>query len=214
MARNRGKNIRLFKSDFLEKQTHVDPIVPALLWVPIVSYFLWRSVAVHGFGFSGMLSMAILGILVWTLTEYCLHRYVFHFKPRNAIEERLVFLFHGIHHDDPNDATRLVMPPLPGILIASVFYLLFRLLLGPVWVEPFFAFFLIGYLCYDYIHYYTHHFKPKTAIGKYIKQNHMDHHFRHHEALWGVSSPLWDFVFGTYVSRKSPKPQYKNLSPE
>jgi sterol desaturase/sphingolipid hydroxylase (fatty acid hydroxylase superfamily) len=55
----------------------------------------------------------------------------------------------------------------------------------------------VGYLCYDYIHFATHHFRPRTRVGKFLKQHHMLHHFAEHGSRWGVSSPMWDYVFGT-----------------
>ena len=47
----------------------------------------------------------------WTLTEYWLHRFVFHFEPEKGIGARLHWIIHGVHHDHPNDPLRLVMPP-------------------------------------------------------------------------------------------------------
>jgi sterol desaturase/sphingolipid hydroxylase (fatty acid hydroxylase superfamily) len=177
------------------------------MWAPMVGWLLWRSFAVHAMSIATVLTLGVLGLVIWTLTEYVMHRFVFHFKPFGPISERVIFLFHGIHHDDPEDGTRLVMPPVPGILLAVLLYSTFRFLLGTPWVEPFFAFFLIGYLCYDYIHYSVHHFTPRTSVGKFIKQYHMLHHFASPEARWGVSSPLWDYVFGTVEQRTKAEPK-------
>ncbi|MGZ3688162.1 MAG: sterol desaturase family protein, partial [Bdellovibrionota bacterium] len=82
-------------------------------------------------------------------------------------------------------------------------YAIVRPILGPIYWQPFYAFFIIGYLTYDYIHYSVHHFRPRTAVGKRLKQLHMNHHFVSHEALWGVSSPLWDVIFRTMHEKKS-----------
>ncbi len=62
---------------------------------------------------------------------------------------------------------------------------------------PLFAGFLIGYLIYDYMHYYLHHAVPKTKLGKSLREQHMRHHFQDHRFGYGVSSPLWDAVFRT-----------------
>ena len=94
------------------------------------------------------------------------------------------------------------MPPVAAMILACVLYSIFRVFLGPTFVEPFFAFFLIGYLCYDYIHYAVHHFTPRTRVGKMLKQSHMNHHFVSHDSRWGVSSPFWDYVFGTLEEPK------------
>ncbi len=192
------ESIRIFKSGFLEIFTHVHPLTPLIIWTPVVGWFLWHSQQVSGLSLWSIGSLGLSGFLFWTLAEYTLHRFIFHLKPKNHLQKRFQFIIHGLHHDDPVDPTRLVMPPFAAIVLAVFFYFLFRLFLGPVWVEPFFAFFLIGYLCYDYTHYSIHHFKPRTKVGQYLKQNHMIHHYAHSHSRWGVSSPLWDFVFGTY----------------
>ena len=190
-------SIRLFESDFLERFTHVHPIIPLVMWTPLITYLIWRSFAVDHLSFAAVAGLGLAALFVWTFAEYTLHRFVFHLKPTTPARTRLAFIIHGLHHDDPVDASRLVMPPLPGLILAALLYSLFRGLLGPVLVEPFFAFFIVGYLCYDYIHFSVHHFNPKTRAGKYLKASHMRHHFVSHEARWGVSSPLWDYVFGT-----------------
>ena len=192
------KSIRLFKSDFLERFSHIHPITPLLFWGPLVGLILWRSFAVLKLGIGTVAALGIAGLFVWTFAEYVLHRFVFHFKPRGDLQERFQFLIHGIHHADPVDPSRLVMPVPAAMVLALILFPLFRLALGPIWVEPFFAFFIVGYLCYDSIHYAVHHFTPRTGVGKFLKQSHMIHHYVNHNLRWGVSSPLWDVVFGTY----------------
>jgi sterol desaturase/sphingolipid hydroxylase (fatty acid hydroxylase superfamily) len=195
-------SIRIFKSDFVEALTHVHPLTPLIFWTPVISWLVWRSFTVHQLSATLVAGLAFLGLVFWSLSEYVLHRFVFHFTANSPVQEKLQFLIHGLHHDDPLDPSRLVMPPIPGVIIASVLYGLFRLVLGPAWVEPFFAFFLVGYLCYDYVHFSVHHFKPRTRLGKMLKQHHMMHHFVSPSSRWGVSSPLWDYVFGTLEHAK------------
>ena len=202
---SKGGSIRLFQSPILEALTHVHPIVPLVTWGPVVVYLLYLS-SRSGIAAGAIAGVAASGLLFWTLAEYLLHRHVFHFKPGNPFQERLEYLIHGIHHDQPEDATRLVMPPAAAVILAAVLFSLFRFVLGPVWVLPFFAGFLVGYLCYDYIHYAIHHFAMTSAAGKYLKNHHMKHHFMTHGARWGVSSPLWDIVFGTMKERRRGSP--------
>ena len=206
MQKTTYQSIRIFESPTLEKLTHVHPITPLVLWGPIVIREIWRSLALHRFGVGAMLGFAVSGLLVWTLTEYLVHRFLFHYPARSRVGRRLVFLFHGLHHDDPVDPTRLVMPPSASVLLASFFYGLFGWLLGP-FREPFFAFFLVGYLCYDYIHLWVHwRTPPRSRVGRYLKQYHMVHHYKNPQSRWGVSSPLWDFVFGTSGARVKSRP--------
>jgi dihydroceramide fatty acyl 2-hydroxylase len=137
------------------------------------------------------------GLFAWTLVEYVLHRYIFHLTGEHPWLKTLHFFVHGVHHEDANDPTRLVMPPAASLIIAGILYPIFRLALGDVWVNPFFVGIIIGYLIYEFTHFSVHFFKPKTKYGRYLKAYHMGHHFIDSESYWGVSTPLWDFVFGT-----------------
>ena len=189
------RSIRLFENDFLESLTHVHPLVPLLLWSPVAGFLLWRSIAVELLPATGILGCAIAGLLLWTLTEYLLHRFAFHFPARSKPGKWLVFLFHGNHHQDPRDKTRLVMPPGGSIPIMLALYYLFSLAVPQPWLQPLFAFFFAGYLCYDYIHYGVHHFPMRNPIAAYLKRHHLKHHYSGEKARYGVSSPLWDLVF-------------------
>lgn len=193
----RHQSIRLFENDFLERLSHVHPITPLLFWGPVVAWLLWRSFTVHELPLPQVLALAPAGIFTWSLTEYCLHRFLFHYPARSRAGKWLVFLFHGNHHEDPRDKTRLVMPPAGAIPIMAAIYLLFSLVIPSPWIEPFCAFFIVGYLIYDYIHYATHHFPMRNRVAKYLKHYHLKHHFSGEGGRYGVSSPLWDVVFGT-----------------
>ena len=177
VAPNRTEeSVRLFRNDFLEALTHVHPIVPLLFWGPVAAYLLWRSAAVHNLPAQGLLAIGVLGLFVWTLTEYCLHRFVFHYPAQSRIGKYLVFMFHGVHHAAPRDKTRLVMPPAGGIILLAGLYQVFRLAVPAPWLEPFLAFFIIGYLAYDYIHYATHHFAMRSPLLHFLKVYHLQHH--------------------------------------
>ena len=191
------ESVRVFDNPMLEALTHVHPATPLVLWGPLALWLMWRSVAVHHLPMETIAGFAVLGLLTWSLTEYVLHRYLFHLRPAGPFRARLQFVIHGIHHADPADPTRLVIPPAPSSIVAVLFYAAFRLALGPTRVEPFFAFFVVGYLLYDYIHYASHRVVPRTRVGRFIQRNHLLHHSVTPRARWGVSSPLWDHVFGT-----------------
>ena len=197
-ANRTESSVRLFQNDLLEALTHVHPLVPLLFWRPIAGFLLWRSVAVHELPASGLFAIGALALFLWTLTEYCLHRFVFHFPAQSRAGRYLVFLFHGVHHATPRDKTRLVMPPAGGVLLLIVLYQVFRLLVPAPWIEPFLAFFLVGYLAYDYIHYATHHFPMRSKVLHFLKVYHLHHHYGAKGLRFGVSSPIWDRVFGTY----------------
>jgi sterol desaturase/sphingolipid hydroxylase (fatty acid hydroxylase superfamily) len=137
------------------------------------------------------------GVLFWTFTEYVLHRFVFHYEPSSAWGQNIHFLAHGVHHDYPNDSGRLVMPPAVSVPLAVLFYGFFSLLIPGAFLPAFFAGFLFGYICYDTIHYATHHSRMKGKVGHWLKHHHLQHHYLDNERGFGVSTPLWDYIFGT-----------------
>jgi sterol desaturase/sphingolipid hydroxylase (fatty acid hydroxylase superfamily) len=192
----------LFKSEFLNFFSRVHPAVPAVVFVPVVVAMEWLGVD-RGAGALGLVLLTLAGIGIWTLTEYWLHRLVFHWEPDNAFGRRMHFIIHGIHHDHPNDKLRLVMPPSVSIPLASLFFLGFWLIFGSPAAFPLFGGFIFGYLAYDYTHYYVHHFVPKSDLGKKLREQHMSHHFQDHRFGYGVSSPLWDVVFGTLPRKRN-----------
>ena len=196
--------IRLFKSDFMEFFTHISPITVVALWLPIaVLFMVFAATNAPSAGSAAHMPLGfLLGIFFWTFAEYTLHRFLFHYTPKTPREERIFFLFHGIHHAQPQVKTRLVMPfpvsiPMAALLYGLV-YLVVAVLLGiPQWVAPLMSGFLIGYLAYDLTHYATHHFPMRSGIAKYLKRHHMQHHYKDPKTRYGVSSPIWDWVFGT-----------------
>jgi len=196
--------IRLFESDFLEFFTHISPVVVAIIWVPVALYFLARTVITHepGASWAYVPVAFVLGVFVWTFTEYTVHRFLFHYEPSTPEMQRIFFLFHGVHHAQPQCKTRLVMPPIVSIPMALIFFGLFYvvlvLLLGAsAWLAPMFAGFIVGYLIYDLTHYATHHLPMRSGVLKYLKRYHMQHHYKTPDKRYGVSSPLWDIIFGT-----------------
>jgi dihydroceramide fatty acyl 2-hydroxylase len=186
----------LFKSRFLDFFSRIHPAVPALIYGPVIGVLVVLA-ARDGLGALEIVLLVVAGFLLWTLSEYWLHRKVFHWDPDHPIGHRLHFIIHGVHHDHPNDRMRLVMPPGASIPLAALFFGLFWLIFGLPTALPLFAGFLVGYLMYDYMHYYLHHVVPRSKLGKRLREQHMRHHFQDHRYGYGVSSPLWDVVFRT-----------------
>jgi sterol desaturase/sphingolipid hydroxylase (fatty acid hydroxylase superfamily) len=188
---------RMFRSDFLEWFSHVHPVTPAVLYIPVIVISLAVAVVRYDATPLDLLWQVPAGYLVWTLLEYFLHRFFFHLPVRGPISERAYFFLHGVHHDWPWDRSRLVMPPAVSISLAVIFYFLFRGLFGAAHSHPVFAGLVLGYLIYDTIHWYTHACAPRNRIGKYLRKQHMIHHFKAPGTRFGVSCPWWDFVFRT-----------------
>lgn len=193
---NKNETVRMFDSDFMEFFSRVHPVTPLALYVPVICYMLYTSVWQRQLSIVAVTALFLLGVLLWTLTEYLIHRYVFHYDPKTRWGKRLHYVIHGVHHDYPNDARRLVMPPVVSIPLAFLFYGLFLLVFRGL-TPPVFAGLVFGYVCYDMLHYATHHLAMKRGTWLWLKQYHLRHHFKDDHVGYGISSPLWDYVFRT-----------------
>src|SRR5215217_2680295 len=194
----------MFESDLLDWLSRVHPAVPLVIFIPAIALLFAFGVGGHGpLEVAGLLAA---GYLFWTLSEYWIHRLVFHFEPERGLGARLHWIIHGVHHDHPNDPLRLVMPPSVSVPLAAAFYGLFVLVLGDARALPFAAGFWGGYLGYDMLHYYVHHLpggrKPRAWLPRMLHELHMRHHFQDHDAGYGVSAPFWDHLFGTAPERR------------
>lgn len=191
----------LFGNRFLDFFSRIHPVVPALIYVPVIVLLVGLGLN-DGQRVVEVVLLAAGGLALWTLTEYWLHRKLFHWQPDHPLGRRMHFIIHGVHHDHPNDKLRLVMPPGASIPLALLFFGLFYLAFGAPAAFPLFAGFLVGYLTYDYMHYYLHHFVPRGRLSKRLREQHMRHHFQDHRFGYGVSSPIWDVVFRTLPPRR------------
>ena len=191
----------LFESPLLDRFTRVHPAVPVLIYAPVIAFLVLTGE--QRVGLASTLGLVLGGYAVWTLTEYWLHRIVFHFEPRRGLGARVHWMVHGVHHDHPNDPMRLVMPPTASVPLALAFGAVFWLVLGSDNALAFTGCFLAGYLAYDMVHYAVHHHTPRTHVGRRLRELHMRHHFQDDESGFGVSAPYWDRVFGTAPRSRS-----------
>ena len=189
----------MFDSRLLDRFTRVHPVVPVLIYAPVIVAML--VLAVTRDGWWDTLALVCVGYCGWTLFEYWLHRIVFHFEPEEGFGARLHWMIHGVHHDHPNDPLRLVMPPAASVPLAVVVVGSIFLVAGSVHAPAVAAGFLAGYLIYDMTHFHVHHHKPRTRLGKLIRELHMRHHFQDDTRGYGVSAPVWDYVFRTPAHR-------------
>src|SRR5271156_5024339 len=144
----RGETCRMFESDFLERFSRIHPATPFVAWVPVTLFFIVRSLIRHEVRPLAVGALFLGGMLAWTLAEYVLHRYVFHWTNETRWGRRIHFLLHGVHHEYPSDKDRLVMPLLTSVPLSVLFYVLFTLSMGKTIGEPAFAGFVVGYLFY------------------------------------------------------------------
>ena len=202
---NKDETVRMFKSDLFESLSKVHFSVPLLIYIPVILYFIYRTNSSFYLSVYNQLLLILTGILVWTFTEYSLHRFVFHYNPKSRYGQKIHFIFHGVHHDYPKDSKRLVMPPSVSIPLSALFYFIFFQLMGNVYVSPFFVGFLTGYLFYDMTHYAIHHFQIQNSLFLFLKKHHMKHHYKDELKGFGVSQPLWDYVYRTTFEENEPK---------
>ncbi len=188
---------RMFESDLIDYFSRTHPLVVPALYVPGSAIPLVYDICILKLNPAISFGLFVLGFIGWTLTEYWLHRAVFHFKPSGPRSKRIYFLIHGVHHQWPKDRYRLVMPPAVSISLYFLFGGLFYLVLGPKWMWAFHSGFVAGYLVYDMTHFATHHLRPLTAWGRRVRRHHLLHHAKNSNQRFGVSTPLWDWVFGT-----------------
>ena len=185
----------MFDSRLLDALSRVHPAVPVMIFLPAIAALAGWSLS--RVSLAGTLALGAGGYLIWTLFEYWLHRLVFHFEPQDGIGARLHWIIHGVHHDHPNDPLRLVMPPAVSVPLAGLIFALLYIVFGEAYAPCLGAGFFVGYLAYDMLHYYLHHFRPRGPLGRMLRERHMRHHFQDETRGFGISAPYWDEVFRT-----------------
>jgi sterol desaturase/sphingolipid hydroxylase (fatty acid hydroxylase superfamily) len=200
MIRGRScpQRLRLFRDDRLEKLTVFSPRAFALTWLGVLafaSYAGWGTVDVPTA--TGLL---FIGVVLWTLYEYVMHRFVFHLKLRSEFGRWVIFLMHGNHHVDPTDNDRNLMPPVVSLVLLGSFWCVFLLILGKAGSVVFVGF-AIGYVLYDSVHYACHQFPMRGPVLGRLRRHHIRHHYARQEGNYAITAIFWDGVFGTRVPR-------------
>lgn len=188
---------RMYENSFLELLSQSGPKMMITFHLSIIS-----SMLIFGFyklsNFSNLFYLILVfiaGVLFWTLAEYFLHRFVFHFENESKLIKAFHYAMHGYHHENPNDTNRLFMPPVPAALFLFAFFGIFYMVIGlKAWI--FLPGFELGYLVYSFMHFSMHTRRsPKGLEG--LWHHHILHHYKEHEKAYGVSSRFWDRFFNT-----------------
>jgi sterol desaturase/sphingolipid hydroxylase (fatty acid hydroxylase superfamily) len=187
---------QLFKNPILEKLTRTHISVPLVIFFCYSTGLLYWSASHTTLSVVSTIGMFFLGFFAFTWVEYITHRYVFHMSTETEKRAKMQYTMHGVHHEFPRDKDRLAMPPVLSISISTLLLFLFRLVLGDL-VFSFLPGFLVGYAFYLSVHYMVHAFQPPKNIMKILWINHSMHHYKEGAEVFGVSSPLWDYVYGT-----------------
>lgn len=186
----------LFQNQIMDRLTRTHIAVPLVLFTLI-------STALMMYGFNkayitpiSSIILFLSGLLAFTLVEYIMHRFLFHLPPKTEQAKKITYTIHGVHHDYPKDKDRLAMPIPLSLTISTGFFFLFQLIMGNL-VFGFLPGFLMGYALYLWVHYMVHAFQPPKNFWRFLWVHHGIHHYKDPENAFGVSSPLWDLIFGT-----------------
>ncbi|NNF02604.1 MAG: fatty acid hydroxylase [Bacteroidia bacterium] len=191
----------LFENHLFEALTRTHISVPLSIFYGSSLIIILYFILVNGFSFGLTMLYFLGGLIVFSLTEYFAHRYLFHLKANTPRKEKLQYMLHGVHHEYPKDKGRLAMPPLVSITLAILFLTFYNSIMG----HPGFIFgsgFMSGYASYLMVHYIVHAWKPPKNFFKILWINHAIHHYQNPNVAFGVSSPLWDVIFRTLPKKK------------
>jgi sterol desaturase/sphingolipid hydroxylase (fatty acid hydroxylase superfamily) len=146
-----------------------------------------------------------LGIFSWTLIEYALHRFIFHFSAHSAFGRKLVYAAHLSHHENPRATNRFFSSLILSLPISTGYVLLSRIVTGSWHVAAYmFAGLAAGYFCYEWLHFQAHHRRPRLRVFRYLRKYHLLHHYQTPELRFGVTTPLLDMIFGTFRPVRKP----------
>ncbi len=196
---HKGK-AQIFKNPFLESLTKTNLTINIIAYGITVLSLMYVALFVMHIPILTFLSLFVGALFFWTFAEYILHRYLFHWISESKAAQRFHFIMHGNHHLYPKDNDRILMPPVPGLIMGAtlfgMFYLFFSIIGYSLYTWAFFPGFFLGYLLYSFIHRATHLSKPPKRF-KYLWKHHSLHHYKYPDKAFGVSNIFWDRVFGT-----------------
>lgn len=199
--RVRDGSVRLFESRVAEALTSSPPYAPYVLVLPLVAWLgvdVARAAVTSGQSTGpAVVTAAALGALTWTLVEYLMHRFLFHFPARGEAGLVTTFLVHGHHHVHPHDPRRIAATPIQFGSLLLLFFGIVRATLSAPLAHAALAGVALGYLGYEWAHWVAHHGKPRTPWMRALKRHHLRHHFERPDARFGISTPVWDVVFRT-----------------
>ncbi len=200
---NKGQ-AQLFKNPVLEALTKTHPLMIWGMYTPIMIYMLYYAYGTLGFTGLQVFITWVIGIFSWTIFEYIAHRWLFHMTPDSETGKKIAYILHGNHHHYPRDKQRLFMPPVPSLILSSIIFSAQYLIMGKI-AFMFFPGFILGYLMYGSMHYAIHAWNPPFKFMKPLWRNHHLHHYKDEHRGFGVSTTIWDRVFGTMWDLKKEK---------
>lgn len=175
-----------------------NPLIPVACYAPMLGLFIAWGVA------AGLFQQPVWGLylagglVLWTLIEYLMHRFLFHFPPSSKKMQEIQANLHLKHHDYPHDPKQMVAQPSFSMPIAVAIWGVLRLALG-AW-EPaclVMVGVIVGYLLYEWVHFVVHMTTDGGPLVRFWRRYHFYHHFKNPARCFGVTTPLWDVLLGT-----------------
>ncbi|WP_244501637.1 sterol desaturase family protein [Sphingomonas gellani] len=190
----------MFRSDLLEHMTMISPRSFALIWAVLIPFIAWMGWGAVDAG--TWIGLVLLGLLTWSIFEYAMHRFIFHWELRSELGRWWTFVIHGNHHHDPNDSHRSLMPPIVSVTWGGAIWAALVLLARQPGSVVFLGF-IIGYVTYDGIHYACHQLPVRGPLMRKLRRHHLRHHFGRQEGNYAITAIFWDRVFGSHLSSKA-----------
>lgn len=191
--------VRLFRNDLLERFTLISPVAFAVTWTVFLAIAIWASWGVAGP--AAAIGLVCVGLTIWSLFEYAMHRFIFHLELKSRLGKALIFLTHGNHHAIPNDPMRNIMPPIVSVTISCGVWALLYAAFGAVGSVIFLGF-GIGYVTYDCVHYACHQLPMRGPVLRQLHRHHIRHHHAREDGNYAITAIFWDWVFRTEVPSK------------
>jgi sterol desaturase/sphingolipid hydroxylase (fatty acid hydroxylase superfamily) len=149
-----------------------------------------------------------LGLLTWGLYEYATHRWVLHREPRENGFNLPGNLTHLTHHEHPQSLERLNVQLSESVPVCVVYCLIAWAVTGS-WksMTHLYTGLIAGYFFYEYLDFQAHHGLSRSRFIGYFRKYHLLHHHYDAKVRYGVTSPLFDLIFGTYHLKERTNPQ-------
>ncbi len=158
----------------------------------------------------GLLSLWLGGLAAWTLLEWLLHR-AMHLDTGIAVIARLQDSAHLRHHREPDDLEHSIIRLRNSLPITMLLFGILVLMLGQVdQALAVLCGLITGYLLYEGVHLSAHALRPLPGL-RALRRLHLRHHFARNDLAFGVTSPVWDWIFGTYRAGSEPRPSGSGL---
>jgi len=170
-----------------------------LYFYSTVSLCLGFLAARAGLHAATIVLLLIAGLLSWGFIEYGLHRFIFHYHARSRFGRQLLYQAHLSHHENPKARDRIFASLFLSTPIAAAYWLLSWVATGS-WAAACWLFIgmAAGYFSYEWLHFQCHHGRSRLPLMRYLRKYHLLHHYKTPELRFGVTSPLFDLVFGTF----------------